>query len=198
MLKKLLVAGLVVGCGAVEEDEKLPDLRCAPSKYSAECTEIAGSLRVHSFNSYDQIRVIDGDLIIDSTAHSVTSFRDLESIGGSLVITHNENLVEFSAPSLATVSGSLALENNPKLTSTPDWSRIDFKTLYDGKMSEALITVPLILSLRCAAHPACRSVAIKGGRVVAKVATGAGGYFSTEWAERNLCDGSCYDYVFGE
>lgn len=209
MKRILFVAlGLLASCGDELDEPQLKPIECKASTYTDKCTDYKGNLVVAKPNQYDNLKTISGDLIIRDTSHSIVSFRNLESITGSLTIFNNQGLEELRAPKLTSI-GTLYLDANPKLTRLPDWSRVEIGEVEMEPVSgfgqfepegpkNALFTVPFILALRCAAHPACRSLAIRGGKVVAKVGYGAAAYFSSEWAERNLCNGSCYEYVFGK
>ena len=69
----------------------------------------------------------------------------------------------------------------------------------DESPMEAVFTASALLVARCAAHPACRIAVVEGGKTVLKFAasTAAGG-MTWDWANKNLCDGSCYDLIMGD
>ena len=89
-----------------------------------------------------------------------------------------------------------------ELKSTPFWA-IELEEglliTQEDDTQEAIFTASALLVARCASHPACRTVAVEGGKTLLSFAasTAAGG-LSWDWANKNLCGGSCYDSIFGE
>ena len=64
---------------------------------------------------------------------------------------------------------------------------------------EAIFTASALLIARCASHPACRGVIAEGGKTILKfaVSTAASG-MTWDWANKHLCNGSCYDFTIGQ
>lgn len=211
-MKRLFVAlALVTGCGDGEKNLEPQD--CRASTYTMDCTDFKGNLVISKTSNYDNLRTIEGDLIVNNTSHRIVSFQNLESIGRNLEINNNAELTEFRATKLANIGSQLSFESNPKLIAHPDWSRVE---IVDGLMppegsverympegpQSAVFTASVLMAYRCAMHPGCRRVAYIAGKWVA-TGTGMAGtkaleHLGTEWVERNLCDGSCYEYLFGD
>lgn len=62
---------------------------------------------------------------------------------------------------------------------------------------KAIFTAAAVLVARCVAHPACRATAASSGQYILRYVGGtvAGG-LTWDWANKELCGGSCYDLIF--